>query len=74
MVDLLSRSDLVAAARLLRCSPLGLGSSLALAGGGWLWLRDSSLVAVRDVQITRRHRVRRRSRSSAALDERGARR
>jgi cell division protein FtsQ len=25
---------------------------LALVGGGWMWLRDSSLVAIRDVRIT----------------------
>lgn len=31
---------------------IGLAVVLALAGGGWLWLRDSSLVQVRDVQIT----------------------
>jgi cell division protein FtsQ len=31
---------------------IGLIVVLALAGGGWMWLRDSSLVAVRDVQIT----------------------
>ena len=27
-------------------------ATLALLGGGWLWVRDSSLVAVRQVQIT----------------------
>ena len=37
--------------RLLRLA-VGLVAVLALAGGGWMWLRDSSLVAVRDVQIT----------------------
>jgi cell division protein FtsQ len=37
--------------RLLR-SGLGLLAVLALAGGGWMWLRDSSLVRVSDVQIT----------------------
>ena len=37
--------------RLLRLG-LGLVVVLALAAGGWMWLRDSSLVAVRDVQIT----------------------
>lgn len=31
---------------------LGLLAVLALAGGGWILLRDSSLVAVRDVRIT----------------------
>jgi cell division protein FtsQ len=31
---------------------LGLITVLALAGIGWMWLRDSTLVAVRDVQIT----------------------
>ena len=31
---------------------LGLGVVVALAGGGWMWLRDSSFVAVRDVQVT----------------------
>jgi cell division protein FtsQ len=30
----------------------GLITVLALAGGGWMWLRDSTLVAVRDVQVT----------------------
>jgi cell division protein FtsQ len=37
--------------RLLRAG-FGLVAVLALAGGGWMWLRDSSLVAVRDVRIT----------------------
>ena len=37
--------------RVLRLG-LGLIVVLALAGGGWMWLRDSSFVAVRDVQIT----------------------
>src|ERR671915_37508 len=36
--------------RLIRLG-LGLVVLLALAGSGWMWLRDSSLVAVRDVQI-----------------------
>ena len=31
---------------------LGLGVVVALAAGGWMWLRDSSFVAVRDVQVT----------------------
>src|SRR6185436_2096616 len=37
--------------RLLRLA-VGLVLVLAFASGGWMWLRDSSLVAVRDVQIT----------------------
>jgi cell division protein FtsQ len=37
--------------RLLRLG-LGLVVLLAAAAAGWMWLRDSSLVAVRDVQIT----------------------
>src|SRR3954468_18355380 len=37
--------------RLLRLA-LGLIVALAAAAAGWMWLRDSSLVAVRDVQIT----------------------
>jgi cell division protein FtsQ len=37
--------------RLLRFA-VGLVLVLAFAGGGWMWLRDSDLVAVRDVQIT----------------------
>ena len=37
--------------RLLRLA-VGLVLVLALASGGWMWLRDSSLVAVRDVRIT----------------------
>ena len=37
--------------RLLRAG-FGLVAVLALAGGGWMWLRDSSLVRVSDVQIT----------------------
>jgi cell division protein FtsQ len=37
--------------RLLR-SGFGLVAVLALAGAGWMWLRDSSLVRVSDVQIT----------------------
>ena len=37
--------------RMLRLG-LGLITVLALAATGWMWLRDSSLVAVRDVQIT----------------------
>jgi cell division protein FtsQ len=37
--------------RVLRLA-VGLVGVLALAGGGWMWLRDSSVVAVRDVQIT----------------------
>src|SRR3954469_10208248 len=31
---------------------LALVALLALAGGGWLWVGDSSLVAVKDVEIT----------------------
>jgi cell division protein FtsQ len=31
---------------------LVLGLAAAVLAGGWLWLRDSSLVAVRDVQVT----------------------
>src|SRR3954466_3700002 len=31
---------------------LALAALLVLAGGGWLWLRDSSLVAVKEVEIT----------------------
>jgi hypothetical protein len=30
----------------------GLLAGLALLGGGWVWVRDSPLVAVRDVQVT----------------------
>ena len=30
----------------------GLLAGLAFLGGGWVWVRDSSLVAVRDVQVT----------------------
>jgi cell division protein FtsQ len=37
--------------RILRLA-VGLIVVLALAGAGWMWLRDSSFVAVRDVQIT----------------------
>jgi cell division protein FtsQ len=37
--------------RLVRLA-VGLVLVLALASGGWMWLRDSSLVAVRDVRIT----------------------
>src|SRR5690349_18670961 len=37
--------------RLLRLA-VGLILVLVLALGGWMWLRDSSLVAVRDVRIT----------------------
>ena len=37
--------------RLIRLG-LGLIVLLALAGSGWMWLRDSNLVAVRDVQVT----------------------
>ena len=37
--------------RLLRLG-LALIAVLALLGGGWVWLRDSSLVRVRDVEIT----------------------
>jgi cell division protein FtsQ len=37
--------------RLLRFA-LGLVTALALAVGGWMWLRDSRLVRVSDVQIT----------------------
>src|SRR4051794_35137290 len=37
--------------RILRLG-LGLVLVLALAATGWMWLRDSSLVAVRDVRIT----------------------
>jgi cell division protein FtsQ len=37
--------------RLLRRG-LALAAVLALAGGGWAWLRDSSLVRVREVEIT----------------------
>jgi cell division protein FtsQ len=37
--------------RLLRAG-LGLVAVLAFAGGGWMWLRDSSLVRVSDVRIT----------------------
>ena len=36
--------------RVLRLVP-GLLALLALAGGGWLWFRDSGLVKVRDVAI-----------------------
>jgi cell division protein FtsQ len=37
-----------------RLARLGLGLTvlLALAGSGWMWVRDSNLVAVRDLQIT----------------------
>jgi cell division protein FtsQ len=38
-------------ARLLRLA-LALFALAALAGGGWLWLRDSSVVQVQDVQIS----------------------
>lgn len=37
--------------RLLRAG-FGLVAVLALAGGGWMWLRDSDFVRVKDVQIT----------------------
>jgi cell division protein FtsQ len=37
--------------RILRLG-LGLIVALAVAATGWMWLRDSSLVAVKDVQIT----------------------
>jgi cell division protein FtsQ len=37
--------------RLLRLA-LALFALAALAGGGWMWLRDSSLVQVRDLEIT----------------------
>jgi cell division protein FtsQ len=37
--------------RVLRLLP-GLALLLALAGGGWMWLRDSGLVRVREVTVT----------------------
>ena len=40
---------------------------IALTAGGAVWLRDSSLVAVTDVEITGRHRLRRRAGQRQAL-------
>ena len=37
--------------RLIRLG-LGLAVVFAFAAGGWMWLRDSSFVKVRDVQVT----------------------
>jgi len=44
--------QIVALPRRLRVALCALPIMLVLLGGGWLWFRDSPLVAVRDVQIS----------------------